>query len=110
MASNPIDPSASASDAAPERDIGVDPRAADVGAAAPAARVLIATHAFAGPAPDGATAGAYRRLAAALAGAGHEVAVLYTGAIEPEEATDWTSRLAGEGIRFAALGRPWDGV
>lgn len=82
-------------------------------AAAPgrAARVLIASYEIAGPTGNGGIGTAYHSLAHVLAGAGHDVTVLFTGWIDPERGAreaEWRRRFADHGIDFSFLGTPWD--
>lgn len=68
-------------------------------------RVCIATYEFVGPTRTGGIGTAYTSLAEALAGAGHEVTVLFTGWPDPDgEPVDWwTGHYAERGIELVGL-------
>lgn len=75
------------------------------------ARVLIASYEVSGPTGNGGIGTAYHSLAHVLAAAGHDVTLLFTGWLEPEQAVEqarWRAAFAAEGIDFQLLGRPWD--
>lgn len=69
------------------------------------ARVCIASYEFLGPSHNGGIGTAYFSLASALAGAGHEVTVLYLLGDRCENGTidDWTAYFRDRGIEFVPL-------
>lgn len=75
------------------------------------ARVLIASCEVAGPTGNGGIGTAYHSLAHVLAAAGHDVTLLYTGWLDPEQGShepEWRRSFAQQGIDFSLLGSPWD--
>ena len=91
--------------------IALDPVARAAGDIGRAARVLIASHEVAGPTGNGGIGTAYHSLAHALAAAGHDVTVLFTGWLDPErrgQEPAWREAFGAAGIAFALLGDPWD--
>jgi len=90
--------------------LALDP-AARSGGGDRAARVLIASFEIAGPTGNGGIGTAYHSLAFALAAAGHDVTVLFTGWFEPDRRSEepaWREAFAAAGIAFELLGSPWD--
>lgn len=90
--------------------IALDPVARTVATPRPA-RVLIASYEVTGPTGNGGIGTAYHSLAHALAAAGHDVTVLFTGWLEPDKQAhepEWRAAFAEAGIAFELLGRPWD--
>ncbi|ADB53886.1 glycosyltransferase family 4 protein [Conexibacter woesei] len=91
--------------------LALDPRASGTGFAPRPARVLIASHEVAGPTGNGGIGTAYHSLAHTLAAAGHDVTMLFTGWLDPEQAggePEWRRSFAQAGIDFQLLGTPWD--
>jgi glycosyltransferase involved in cell wall biosynthesis len=96
--------------------LALDPGAAAAGEGALSAesrpaRVLIASYEVSGPTGNGGIGTAYHSLAHVLAGAGHDVTLLFTGWLDPDRATgkdEWRRAFAEEGIAFEVLGTPWD--
>ena len=90
--------------------LGLDPGLAAAGRPRPA-RVLIASYEITGPTGNGGIGTAYHSLAHVLAAAGHDVTVLFTGWLDPDEAAGeerWREQFAAAGIAFELLGTPWD--
>jgi len=92
--------------------LALDPAIGDGDAtAARPARVLIASYEVSGPTGNGGIGTAYHSLAHVLAGAGHDVTLLFTGWLDPDRAAheaEWRATFAREGIAFAMLGTPWN--
>jgi O-antigen biosynthesis protein len=90
--------------------IALDPAVHAAGGSPRAARVLIASYEVAGPTGNGGIGTAYHSLAHALAAAGHDVTLLFTGWIDPAHAApeaEWRTAFAETGIAFGFLGTPW---
>lgn len=110
VACRPQDPIAQALACGP-LGLALDPAATDRRADPRAARVLIASHEITGPTGNGGIGTAYHSLAHTLADAGHQVTILFTGWLDPEQAgcePRWRSGFAEAGIDFRLLGTPWD--
>ena len=91
--------------------LALDPVAQAGAAEGRPARVLIASYEVAGPTGNGGIGTAYHSLAHALAAAGHDVTLLFTGWLDPERAAregEWRAAFAEAGIAFSFLGTPWD--
>jgi glycosyltransferase involved in cell wall biosynthesis len=74
------------------------------------ARVLIASCEVAGPTRNGGIGTSYHSLAHALAKAGHDVTLLFTGWLDAERGQgedEWRAEFAADGIGFELLGLPW---
>ncbi|HMJ02144.1 MAG TPA: glycosyltransferase [Conexibacter sp.] len=91
--------------------LALDPAVVGLDAPGRPARVLIASYEITGPTGNGGIGTAYHSLAYALAGAGHDVTLLFTGWLDPEQSAreqEWHRDFAAAGIDFALLGTPWD--
>lgn len=91
--------------------LALDPVATAVTAGGRPARVLIASYEITGPTGNGGIGTAYHSLAHTLAAAGHDVTLLFTGWLKPEQGAQeqgWREAFAEQGIAFSVLGTPWD--